>query len=159
MPYILLFWPMTSEADAGGMVIEVEPSHQYSITFCCCATVGSRGAVWQNGIWHGSVDEAKVCHWIPPCGKDGTHWHSLKLDVCLWRPNGGCEHSEVVGGAFQQWEQQQWVTSAGADFEECGIQALVHCWWMHSWWWWLCWKTVVLAENLPYQIVLLSSLL
>ena len=24
----------------------------------------------------------------------------------------GCEHSDVVGGAFQQW--QQWVTSIGA---------------------------------------------
>jgi len=26
----------------------------------------------------------------------------------LWRPNSGCEHSEVVSGTFQQWQQQQW---------------------------------------------------
>ena len=39
----------------------VEPSHQYSITFCGCAAGGSRGAVQQNGVWHGSADEAKVC--------------------------------------------------------------------------------------------------
>jgi len=29
------------------------------------------------------------------------------------------------GGVFQQW--QQWVPSTGADFDECGMQALVHC--------------------------------
>jgi len=27
---------MTSEADVGGMAVEVETSCQYSITFCCC---------------------------------------------------------------------------------------------------------------------------
>ena len=129
MPPILFFWPTTSEADVGGMAVEVEPSHQYSITFCCCVTDGSRGAVWQNGVWHGSAYEAKVCHWIPPCRKNGTHWHSLMLAEHLWRPNSGCEHSEVVGGAFQQWWQQQWVTSTGAGFDEHGMQALVHCWW------------------------------
>ena len=43
-------------------------------------------------------------------------WHlmtSLMLAECLWRPNSGCQHSEAVGGIFQQW-QQQWITSAGA---------------------------------------------
>jgi len=34
---------MMSEEDAGGMAIEVEPSHQYS--FCCRVTDGSRRAV------------------------------------------------------------------------------------------------------------------
>ena len=28
-----------------GMVVEVEPSHQRPITFSCCGTDGSRGAV------------------------------------------------------------------------------------------------------------------
>ena len=52
------------------------------------------------------------------------------LPECLWRPNSGCEHSEVVGGVFQQW----WVAvtvvviSVGADFYEYGIQSPVHCW-------------------------------
>ena len=44
MPPVLLSWPMTSESDAGGMAVEVEPFHQYSIIFCCHVTDGSRGA-------------------------------------------------------------------------------------------------------------------
>jgi len=30
-------------------------------------------------------------------------WHPLTHTERLWRPNGGCEHSEAVGGALQQW--------------------------------------------------------
>ena len=37
-----------SEADIGAMAVEVEPSHQNSVTFCCHATNGSRGTVWQK---------------------------------------------------------------------------------------------------------------
>lgn len=40
--------------------------------------------------------------------KNHTHWHSLTLAEHSWRPN-----SEGVGGALQQWEQQQWVASTG----------------------------------------------
>ena len=70
MSPILLCWPTMSEVDVGSMAVEVEPYHQYSITFCCCASDGSRGAVWQNGVWHGSAYEAEVCHWIPPSWKN-----------------------------------------------------------------------------------------
>lgn len=35
-----------------------------------------------------------------------------------------CEHSE----AFQQWQKWQWLTTAGADFSERDVQALVHDW-------------------------------
>ena len=91
---MLFYQPMTSEVDVGSMAVEVEPSHQHSITCCCCVTDGSRGAVWQNSIWCGSADEAKVCSWIPPCGKNGTHWHSLIFVEHLLRPNSGCEHGE-----------------------------------------------------------------
>ena len=35
MPLILCCWPAMSEADGGGTVVGVEPSHQYSIPFCC----------------------------------------------------------------------------------------------------------------------------
>ena len=71
-----------SEVDAGGMAVEVEPSHQYSITCYCHVTDGSRGAVWQIGIWHGNVYEAKVCHWIPPCKKMAPiDIHQQLLDV------------------------------------------------------------------------------
>ena len=34
---------------------------------------------WDNGVWHGSVDEAKGRNWIPPWGKSGTHWYPLML--------------------------------------------------------------------------------
>ena len=47
--------------------------------------------------------ETKVCQWIPPCGENGTHWHSGMLAECLWRPNNGV--STVRCG---------WCTSAGA---------------------------------------------
>ena len=60
-------------------------------------------------------------------------WHPLALIYAehLWRLNSGFEHSEAVGGGFQQWWHWQWVTSAGAEVYERDIQALVHCWWKH----------------------------
>ena len=91
-------------------------------------TDGSGGAVSVNGVWRGSADEAKVWNLIPPCGKSGTHWHSSMLGEHLWRRKSECEHSEVVGGVFQQWQQWHWVTSAGADFYEHSMQAFIHCW-------------------------------
>ena len=87
-----------------------------------CDSQGRR-ALCQNGVWHGSVYEGKACHWIPPCGKNCTHWHSLMLAERLWRPNSGCEHSELMVGAFQQWWQWHWVTSASADSYKHNMQA------------------------------------
>ena len=84
MPPMLLCWPTMSEADVGGTEVEVWPSYQYPITCCCHVTDGSRGAAWQNGIWHGSADEAKERHWIPPCAKNGTHWHSTFMETNQW---------------------------------------------------------------------------
>jgi len=45
MALILLCWLTMSETDVGGMAVGVEPSHQYSVTFCCHVTDGSRRAV------------------------------------------------------------------------------------------------------------------
>ena len=98
MPPMLLCWYTMSEADVGGTVVEVERSHQHSTAFCCCVIDGSRGAVWQNGIWHGSAYEAKMCHWIPLCRRNV---HSLTF-INIYR----CEHSEAVGGVFQQRQQR-----------------------------------------------------
>jgi len=58
-------------------------------------------------------------------------WHPLTTDQYLLNVSGAqtgqCEHSKAVeGSAFQQW--QQWVASAGPDFDKCSMQALVHCW-------------------------------
>jgi len=85
-----------SEAHVGGMA--VEDFHPYSVTCCGHATDGSRGTVWQNGVWHGNAYEAKEWNWITP--KNGSHWHSSTHAECLQRPNNGCFHSEVVSGAF-----------------------------------------------------------
>jgi len=88
MPHILLCWPTMSEADVGGLAVQYESPYQYSITCCSHATGGSRGAIWQNGIWHESLYDAKV--W-----KNCTHCHSLTFIECLWKPNSVYQHSEV----------------------------------------------------------------
>ena len=128
MPPILC-WPTTSEADVCGMTVEVEPYGQHSILCCCRVTDGRRGAVWLNGICHGSVGEAKVWHWIPPCGKKLHLLTSINACWMFMKTKQRCEHSEAGGGAFQQWWQWQWVISSAADLEECSMQALVHHWW------------------------------
>ena len=50
MPSISLRWLMTSEVDVSDMAVEAEPSRQCPVTFCCHATDGNRGTVWQNGV-------------------------------------------------------------------------------------------------------------
>jgi len=81
MPPVLLSWTTVSEADVSGMAVEVVPSCQYSYTFCCHVTDDSRGAVWQNSIWHGSAYEAKGWNWIPPCRKK---WRRLTSINACW---------------------------------------------------------------------------
>jgi len=58
--------------------------------------------------------------------KKCSNYHSLMFAEHFWRTKSGCEHSGAVGGAFQQWQQQQRITSAAADFYERGLQTLVH---------------------------------
>jgi len=123
MPSILLCWPTTSEVDVGGMAAEVQPSHQYPITFWCCVKDGNREAAWQNGVWHGRAYEAKVCQWIPSRRKNGIYRHALMLAEHLWRSNSGCEHTEAVCGALQQWWHWQWVTSTDRDCYKHGMEA------------------------------------
>ena len=103
-------------------------NHSHSMLLLCDSWQ-QRGTLI-NDVWHGSVYEAKVCHWIPPCGKIGTHWHSLTLAECLWRSKSGCEHSEVVGGgasvvAIVMWETS-YILESHIDFYKHGMQALVH---------------------------------
>ena len=128
IPSILLHCSMLAEADTGGYDSRGWTFQWILHYICCCVTDDSRGIVWQNGVWHGSAPEAKVWDSVALWRKDGTRWHSRTLSECLWRPNRWCEHSEAVGGAFQQWWRQQWVSSAGAGFYGCGMQAPVHCW-------------------------------
>ena len=121
MPPLLWCWPTTPEVDVGGMAAEAEPSHQYSITCCCCVIDGNRRVVWQNDIWRGSVCEAQMCHRILPWRKNGTHWHSSMLAENFSRLTSGCEHSETVGS---------WPVSAEATV------AVGHvCWCRFLWVW------------------------
>ena len=106
MPPILWCWRTISEANVSGMAVEAEPSHQYPITFHCCVTGDSRGAVWQNSIWHGSKDETKVWNWIPPWWKHDT---PLTFISTCWMETSLCSHPLLgVGGALQQqWQQRE----------------------------------------------------
>jgi len=128
MPAILLCWPIMSEVYAGHMTVEVEPSQWYFITFCNQVTDCSRGAAWQNGIWHGSACKLERCHWIPPCGKKNAptdiHWcllnvhedHTVDVSTVRWW---------MARFSSRDW---QWVTSAAAaDFYQCDT-------WIHEWW-------------------------
>ena len=96
---------LAEEVDVIGMAVAHEPSHRYSITFFCHATVGSRWAVWQNTILHGSTNEAKLCNWTSPFIRNGTDRHSLTLSECFWRSTSGCEHSEAVSSEFHLYQQ------------------------------------------------------
>ena len=151
-----------SEVDVGGMAAEVEPSCQYSITFCCCVTEGSRGAGCQNGIWHGSAYEAKVCHWISPCGKKTAptdiHLHLLNsygdqtVDVSTVK--WWVVHSAAATTA---WLTRH-VPDSHVDFYGHSMQALIHCWQKCTVNNGDCWKITFTAENFLYQIVFLCSL-
>ena len=83
MPPILLCWPMTSEVEAGTTAVEVESSCQYSVTFWCYVTDGSRGTVWQNVIWH-EVCMKKRCGIEFLCEEEtastGIHQRLLNMD-------------------------------------------------------------------------------
>lgn len=63
------FMTLTSEADVAEMVPNVELSHQYTVAIPCChVRDGSRGALWQNGVWHGNMKQ-RVKTDFPPCKK------------------------------------------------------------------------------------------
>ena len=68
-PPILSYCPTTSEVDVGGMVVKVEHSHQYSVTFCYHVTDGSRGALWQYGI----------CLHVEKMAPTDIHWCLLNI--------------------------------------------------------------------------------
>ena len=95
--------------------------------------------------------------------KNSTHWHSSTLAEHWWSPNSGCEHSEVVGGAFQQWlpwrERQVTFQTAMQIFYTCSMKVPFD----------YRWKSIAngggdaekycfVAEKLVYQIVSLCFL-
>ena len=126
-PFIVLTYNIRGRCWWYGSRVWTFPPTFHSIPFCCCVTDGSRGAVWQNGVWHRSMDEAKVCHWIPPCRKNGNYWHPLTLAEHLWRPTSGCEHNDMMGDVFRSGSSDmkdkpcyRWsCTTAAPQNQEC----------------------------------------
>jgi len=129
---ILLYWPTISGMDVGGMAVEVEPSHQYAMTLCCCVTDGSRADglteqslswkwVWSKGV---SLNSSMWKKWHP--------WHSFMLAEHWWRPKSGC--STVRGGwcisavVMVTWKTSH-VLGSHTDFNKRSMQAVVRCWW------------------------------
>ena len=115
VPAVLLRLPTVSEADLSAMAVEVEVSHQYFITCLCHGTGGSKGAVWQNGIWHESAHEAKVCHLFHSLWKNKMapiDIHRLLLNIY-----GECtvDVSTV----------RQWVVRFSSDNSNSGMSPLV----------------------------------
>jgi len=130
---------------------------QNPITCCCHVTDGSRGAIWQ---WHGSVDEAKVYHWIPPCRKLSP----IDTHRCLLNLYG--DQTVDVSSVRQQVVR---VSSGNSDCGSSWLMQIVtstacgHAWLVRGW------KRCIanggdctekehfVAENVLYQMVLLCS--
>ena len=140
MPPVLQCQPTVSEATVGGMAAKAGPSHQHSMTCCCCVTDGIRGALWQNGAWHGSVGGAKRWNWIPPCRKmapTDIHqclWTFMEIEQWVWAQWWGVVCFSSGDGANGSL---LWVLHAGS----CSLTAK-----MHSSWWWLRQKKKVLCS-------------
>ena len=100
----------------------------------------------------------KWWNWVPRGGNNSPHWHSSMLAECLGRPNSGCEHSEVVGGVFQQWQQQherQAMFQMVMQVFECGMWAALHHWSKCTANGDDCWKRLFCS----WEFVLLSSII
>ena len=102
-PPILFYWPITWEAEVVGMVVDDVPSLQYSVTVWQMAAEGQTDKM-VSGMKVGMNQRCGTEFLLVE--KSCNYWHSLTLAEHLLRPTSGCQHSEAVGGAFQQWQQQ-----------------------------------------------------
>ena len=103
MPPILLCWLTMSEVDVG----------QYSVTCCCCATDGSRGAVWiiphSHRIieWLGVEGTSRIIKFQLPCHRQGWKPLDQELDQVAQSPiQPGIKHwqgwpTAPLGNLFQ----------------------------------------------------------
>ena len=91
MPPISLCQPKMSEVDVGGMIVEVEPSHQYPSTFCFHMKNGSRGDsltkrclkwmyIWSQGML---LNFSKQKQWHPLTFID-TFWMFTETKLWMW---------------------------------------------------------------------------
>ena len=130
---ILLHWPMKSERYwwYGSRGWTFPAIFHYMVL--PCDRWQQRGILLE---WHLAWKYIwRSVSWIPPCGENGTPWHSLILAECFWRPNSEYEHSEAVGDDFQQWQQP--YDSQAMFWLAMNIFINMACW--HCWF--IEWKT------------------
>jgi len=130
MPCILLSGHRNIRRRVGGMVVEIEPSHQHSISLCCCATDGSRGAVWQNDMEVHAKQRCgtEIWQWIRQCllyVYETKQWmwdQAVRWWVAHFRSgNGGIKdnlHSERLCAAVTLWN------------DDCLDQLTLMNWWI-----------------------------
>ena len=86
---ILLCWYRMSEAIVGSMAADVEPSHQYSIIFCCSVTRWQqRGSLikWhltRKYMWNKGVSCSIWKKWHSRTSIN-TSWTFLETKQCMW---------------------------------------------------------------------------
>ena len=78
-------------------------------SFCCCVIDGSRGAVWQNNVWHGSVYVAKVCLHSSIWKK----WHPLTFIDAFWT------FLEAKEWMWAQWRHKRWQAVSQTAMHSC----------------------------------------
>jgi len=103
-----------------GMVVDIEHSHQYSITFCYCDRWQQSGSlielhltwkyVWSKGMLVNTSAEKELqpLIFISDC------WIFMETKQWMWA---------WWGGAFQRW-QGQWVTTTSADFHSTAYRLI-----------------------------------
>ena len=121
IPPVFLPRPMMSEADVGVMAVEVEPSHQYSVTYCYHVTDGSRGASDME-VW---MKQKFVTEFL--------HVEKMALiDICQHLLNVYGDRTVHVGTVRSGWCASAVATVAVGHLCCCrflsGMQALFHGW-------------------------------
>jgi len=109
IPPISLCWPTVLEADVDGNHSQGWTFPPIFCSFCCCVIDGSRGAVWQNNVWHGSVYVAKVCLHSSIWKK----WHPLAFIDAFWT------FLEAKEWMWAQWRHKRWQAMFQTAMHSC----------------------------------------
>ena len=143
-----------SKVSIGGIAIEAEPSHQYSIMLCCCVTDGSRGILTKRSL-------TCKCIWSKDLSMNSSMQKKTAptdIDPCFLN----CYWNQTVNVSMVRcWAVCFSSRDSGSDCYECGMQALVlfitgkNTQLMEMT---VLKKQCFVAQNLLYQIVLLCSL-